>query len=114
MTTVGTAGLRVAGQLGLELRAHELGALRGRGVLGQRRRHALAVGRAQRQRDGEQRAAVGRVAERDLAAVQLDELAHDRQPEAGARAGGAPVAVEPGAEAPEDACRGARAGRPGP
>ena len=54
-----------------------------------------AVRRPQRQRDREQRAALGRLAERDLAAVQLDELAHDRQPEAGAGAGRAPSPSSP-------------------
>ena len=39
MTTVGTGGLaRLAGELGLELRAHELRPLRGGRVLGERRR----------------------------------------------------------------------------
>ena len=73
----------------------------------------VAVRRAQRQRDGEQRPALGRVAERDLAAVQLDELAHDRQAEAGAGAGWSGRRRRGPSGSGRRPARGARAGRPG-
>ena len=50
------------------------------------RPHGRALGRQARELDGEPRAALGRLVHRDLAPVEAHQLAHDRQPEAGAAA----------------------------
>ncbi len=103
ITTVGHGRRRRAGrQLCFELCSNELRALRGRRVLGERRGHALAIRRAQGHRDREQRSALGGFTERDLAAVELDELPHDGEPQPGAGARVTAVAAQPGAEPPED------------
>src|SRR4028119_2482144 len=52
---------------------------------------------AQGQRDGEGGADVGRAVDRDVAAVQADELAHHRQADAAAPAGGRAGAGDGGA-----------------
>ncbi len=95
---------RVAAPVGVELGAQALDrrALALSHVDGRQAPRALAVGSAvdvHGQVDHEERAALGRVGERDGAVVQRHEVAHDREPQPGAsrarRAGRAPaVALE--------------------
>src|SRR4028119_1813704 len=99
-------------------RAEEGGArARHRGRVGRRRGELVGgqVRGAQGQRDGEGGADVGRAVDRDVAAVQADELAHHRQADAAALAGaraGAGDAGEPLQQArqPGGGAAGARAG----
>ena len=86
-------------------RPSRAGARRRRSSAGPAPRAVGAAVDVERQVDHEQRAALGRVGERDHAVVQRDEIAHDRQPEAGAAgargaARAAAVALEDGLAQP--------------